>query len=137
MSDPKTNRRRGHPPFVPSEQQRAMVMHWIGGGLPADEVRLLIVNPETGRAISAPTFRRAFRHEIATGRAKLKADAVTKIGLLMRSRDERIALAATQTILKSQVPGWGERSALEVSGPGAGPVRVVVEFEDEDEPGKP
>ncbi|MGH8683119.1 MAG: hypothetical protein ACREVP_16605 [Burkholderiales bacterium] len=84
-----------------------MVVVLLGAGLSIEEVAANVINAGTGKAISPVTFRRAFREEIPTATARLKAVVVQRWANLLRSKDEAVALRAVQMDLKSRV-GWRE-----------------------------
>jgi hypothetical protein len=63
-------RKAGKPAFVPTAQQRRVVLNALGYGLPIDQCRLLVLNPHTGRPIDDETFVRVFKEEREVGRAK-------------------------------------------------------------------
>ena len=59
--------------FVPTAEQLTTVKVMVGLGITERQICLSIINPQTGKPISEPTLRRAFRREIETGQAELTA----------------------------------------------------------------
>ena len=43
-----------------------------------DEIRLVVINPRTGRSISKETLQKAFAHELEAGKAQLKARIIAR-----------------------------------------------------------
>jgi hypothetical protein len=52
----RVNKRDGHPPFVPTDEQRSFVAAMTGMRMTWEEMRQLVVNPETGHPISQRVF---------------------------------------------------------------------------------
>jgi hypothetical protein len=65
--------RSGRTKFVPTEDQRDMVRDLAGRAVRHEVICRVIVNPQTGRPISEPTLRRAFRSEIDAGQTLVTA----------------------------------------------------------------
>jgi hypothetical protein len=63
--------RSGRKTFVPTADQRNAVKTMSGLGISEDKIRLAIINPQTGKPLSAPTLRRAFRLELDCGQTEL------------------------------------------------------------------
>ena len=68
----KAKRRGGHPPFVPTDEQRHIVAVLSGLRVNWDEIRKLILNPRTGLPIPKTTLSRHFRRELDVGAVALK-----------------------------------------------------------------
>jgi hypothetical protein len=62
----------GKPPFVPTADQKRMVMALAGLRMSWDEMRQIVRNPNTDQPIAKATFARVFRRELAEGGARLK-----------------------------------------------------------------
>jgi hypothetical protein len=74
-----TKRRgRGHPPFIPTDEQRRFVTAMAGIRMTWEEIRQLIVNPTTGEPSTKTTLARAFKRELKDGRPKLKSLIATR-----------------------------------------------------------
>jgi hypothetical protein len=63
----------GRPAFKPTAEQTTMVLTLSGYGIPENQIRLLVINPETGEPITEKTLRKHFRHELDTGFVKANA----------------------------------------------------------------
>ena len=97
-----TKRRgRGHPPFIPTDEQRRFVTAMAGIRMTWEEIRLLVVNPQTGEPITKTTLARAFKRELTNGKAKLKSLVATRFYEALRRGDAW----AVQMGLKTQF-GW-------------------------------
>lgn len=59
--------------FEPTEEQKAVVKALYGYGLPQNEIRQHVINPETGKPITKPVLERVFRAELDHGAAVAKA----------------------------------------------------------------
>lgn len=66
------NRRRGAP-FEPTQQQRDNVKLMAGLDIRAEEIAKTVIDQRTGKSISEATLRRAFKHELETGKIELTA----------------------------------------------------------------
>jgi hypothetical protein len=71
MSDVKG--RSGRKQFVATQEQRDIVKDLAGRAVPQALICRVILNPQTGKPISEPTLRRAFRSEIDTGQTLVSA----------------------------------------------------------------
>ena len=60
-------------PFRPTAEQRQLVQHLAGFGIPQTDIRLLIIDPHRGKPISIPLLERVFREELDTGALKANA----------------------------------------------------------------
>jgi hypothetical protein len=63
------NGQLGRKPFEPTVEQLTTVKVMVGLGITERQICLSIINPQTGKPISEPTLRRAFRRKIDTGQA--------------------------------------------------------------------
>lgn len=91
----------GHPPFVPTDEQRRFVTAMAGIRMTWEEIRLLINNPMTHKPITKTTLSRAFKRELADGKAKLKSLIATRFYEALGQGESW----ATQMGLKTQF-GW-------------------------------
>jgi hypothetical protein len=83
-----TKRRgRGHPPFIPTDEQRRFVIAMAGIRMTWEEIRQLVVNPQTGEPITKTTLARAFKRELTNGKAKLKSLVATRFYEALRRGD--------------------------------------------------
>src|SRR5262245_28990346 len=65
-------KRKGHPPFKPTEDQRALVKLLSGLKVNQDQIRLLLLNQYSNKPISKVTLHRHFKAELETGNVALK-----------------------------------------------------------------
>lgn len=65
--------------YQPSDLDRQAVELMVGHGIPLHELRKVIVNPETGRAVSLATLKRHFAREIEAGRVKADAEVAESL----------------------------------------------------------
>ncbi len=116
----------GRKPFVPTDEQRRLVVAMAGYGVPHDGIALVV-------RCSPPTLRKWFRHELDV--ATIEANARVAQTLYQQATKPG-NIAATIFWLKARA-GWREKHAVEVSGPGGvAPLTVVIrKFGPLDEPG--
>ena len=107
----------GRKPFVPTDEQRRMVIAMAGYGVPHDDIALVV-------RCSPPTLRKWFRHELDV--ATIEANARVAQTLYQQATKPG-NIAATIFWLKARA-GWREKHAVEVSGPGGtGAVTFVID----------
>lgn len=103
----------GRKPFVPTDEQREIVLVSVGLGFRQEEIVLLIKNPVTGESITEKTLRLHFKHEIESGVALVKLDVGRSI--VKRARDLQHPQGATCAIFFAKTRmGWKERQVVEV-----------------------
>lgn len=90
------------PAFVPDAQQRHVVGMLAGLRMPHHEICGLILNPRTGQPINQSTLAKAFRLELAAGKARMKAIIATRF-------IERVNNNDTNAILFGMRAIWGIR----------------------------
>ncbi len=81
-NSPPKNRGRagmGHPPFMPTKEQRNFVTVMINMNLTQEEIASLIINPHTDKSIDKHTLQKAFNGELATGRSRIKSVVGSKL----------------------------------------------------------
>ena len=106
----------GRKPFVPTDEQRRVVLAMAGYGVPHDDIALVM-------RCSPPTLRKWFRHELDV--ATIEANARVAQTLYQQATKPG-NIAASIFWLKARA-GWREKQAVEVSGPGGtAPVTVVL-----------
>jgi hypothetical protein len=123
--------RSGRTKFVPTEDQRDMVRDLAGRAVRHEVSCRVIVNPQTGRPISEPTLRRAFRSEIDAGQALVTA----MVGSVLVSaalgtkppcgppiKDDMVRLKAAMFYLERRA-GWTQGSAPQPCGNPGGPAQ--------------
>jgi hypothetical protein len=113
MSGEVTKRGRGHPPYVPSPEDRVLVERLIGLLVPERTIAALWLNPP----IAYMTFRKYYKQEIRDGRDKLKgrmralmlrsaeSGNVTAIAYLMSRLDPEFHKLADPA--DRMIPGFG------------------------------
>jgi hypothetical protein len=67
-----SSRGRGRPKFEATDEQRRFVAVMAGVRMSHEELRLLIVNPQTGKPVDVRTLEREFAPELAAGKARLQ-----------------------------------------------------------------
>lgn len=104
-------KKRGKPPFAPTQEQREQVMLMVGYGMTYREIATLIKNPATGHAISVNTLQKHFQTELAEGEAFVKARV---IGNLVRraTKDHPSAVTAAIWYTKARC-GWKSTDRFE------------------------
>ncbi len=96
----------GHPPFVPTNEQRIVVRVMCACGMPQPIIARQTINPETGRGIDLKTLRKAFREELDD--AKPVANAMVAQSLFKKATSNGAqSVAAAIFWLKTQA-GWRE-----------------------------
>lgn len=78
--------RSGRKKFVPTPYHRDLVKLLASRGIPQEEIRRLIVNPQTGKPLSIKTLERAFATEITIAKAELDSKVGTFIVNTMLGR---------------------------------------------------
>jgi hypothetical protein len=76
----------GHPGFVPTRQERVFVAAMVGTRMSHEEIAAVIGNGRGRGPIATTTLQRAFRHELAGGRAHLRALTSRSIYSALRDR---------------------------------------------------
>src|SRR4029077_7735412 len=61
------------------DEQRQLVLKYVGAGMRVNKVAQMIVNPQTGKAISSEPLERHFSEEIERGEACCQAYAIDKL----------------------------------------------------------
>lgn len=110
----KKPRGPGQPKFEPTAEQRKLVETLVGFGVVHADICLLIINPHSGKPISPPTLRKAFRHELAVGAIKANAKVVESL-FQQISKGGKGAVVAAIWWTKCRM-GWRESVQVEVSG---------------------
>jgi len=102
----------GRPPFRPTDEQRRNVETLAGLGLRHQDIRLLVINPSTGKPIEEKTLRRRFAQELASGAPKANAKVAQS---LFQKAIGNGPQAVTAAIWFSKCRmGWMEKQSVEV-----------------------
>ncbi len=102
--------------FHPTDADRDTV-RVLAGLAPHPEIALVVTNPRTKKHISVTTLRKAFKEELAHGRAQVKAFTMGKMFKLISAEHP----AMIMFYLKTQC-GFRETSHHQLSGAGGGPI---------------
>lgn len=100
-------------PHKPTSESRAQVQALCGYGITEDEIATYI-------GIAPKTLRKHYRHELDT--AVVKANALVARSLHKQAIDGNVSAAIFWLKVRA---GWSEKSSLEISGPGGGPMEVA------------
>jgi hypothetical protein len=105
VNKPTNARGPGQPRFEPTTEQCGWVRATAGLKMTWDEMRLLVINPRTGKPISKETLGKAFAAELAVGKVRLKQLISTKYL-------ERLNAGDTQAIQFGfrHIFGWPEQA---------------------------
>lgn len=112
-SKPSGTGKVGHPPFVATPEQQALVDALTGYGIPQDEICKLVINPTTGYPIDEKTLRQHFRPEIDRGKVSANARV---IGAMFKNATtptkQHPGGDPTSQIFwaKCRIPGWNPQS---------------------------
>lgn len=95
---PPPPRKRGQPPYAPTEKDRLTVKVMVAGGIEQLAIASVL-------GISGPTLRKHFRREIATASAEANAAVVASLHALAVGRPARKATdnAAAQSAIPANV----------------------------------
>jgi hypothetical protein len=107
-----TKKLSGEPPFIPTPEQKALVLEAIGNGLSHEEVAGMILNPTYNHPITAKTLRKHFKDELATAHT-IRNNAVASSLYQKAIGDSSQAVQAAMFWLKCRA-GWKETSKLEL-----------------------
>lgn len=110
QEDPDEARERGRPPFVPTDQMRAIVKHCKASGMPNKDIRYLIHWPD-GEHISLGTLTKYFSRELEAG----KPEAIAKVSSKLFQKALDGDLTAMIFWLKTQAR-WKETTVHEHTG---------------------
>jgi hypothetical protein len=95
----------GKPPFCPTDADRTVVGVMAACGIPQERIKLVVINPATGKPIEIETLQRAFAHELAAGRAETDLIFATALITSMKAGDNsKLALYARNRL------GWDKRT---------------------------
>src|SRR6266852_1346948 len=134
---PKEPSKGGMPPFVPTDDERALVKLLIANGY-AQHVVCQYISNRRGSHISESTLKRAFAHELKVGKVELDTIVLTQF-MAAINRGERWAICKymDQQMWRPESGGWRARP-YEVAVGGAlpaasersdlPPLQMIVQF---------
>ena len=104
---------RGSKPFIPTEADRLLVESLVACGITQDEIKKVIINPDTGKAISLQTLNTHFREELETGLTKAIHSAAGNLRRAMNAEVSAPMVAANIFYLKTK-GRWKEPQSFEI-----------------------
>lgn len=110
--------------FEPTKEQRAVVKLACAHGMPWDSIRLVIINPRTGKAIAKETLMYAFEEELAAGKVEMD---IMVCGALAQSIKEG-NVTSMIWYMKNRM-GWADSQRNELSGPNGQPLVTGIEVQ--------
>jgi hypothetical protein len=130
-----SKRKVGRPPFVPTDEDRAVVKLLVACGMTQDRVCLRIRGND-GKPICEATLKRHFAHELTAGKVEVETKVLTKF-MAAIDRGERWAICKymDQQMWRPEDGGWRVRP-YEVSraqsaasgGSDLPPLQMIVQF---------
>ena len=120
-------RKRGQPPYVPTDKDRLTVKVMVAGGIEQSAIAGVL-------GIALKTLRKHFRREIETSAAEVAAQVVASLITMavgQKAAPGRSALPPNFNAAKYYTQarmGWSERIIVDDGKPADTPMRVVVEF---------
>src|SRR5215831_5156086 len=99
----------GRPPFVPTDEDRAVVKLLVACGMAQDRVCLRIRGND-GKPISEATLKRHFAHELTVGKVDVETKVLTRF-MAAIDRGERWAICKymDQQMWRPESGGWRAR----------------------------
>ncbi len=132
-----SKRKVGRPPFVPTDEDRAVVKLLAACGMSQDRI-CLRVRGNDGKAISEATLKRHFARELLLAKVEVETIVLTQfMAAIMRGERWAICKYMDQQMRRPESGGWRARSC-EVSLGGAQsaasgggdlpPLQMIVQF---------
>ncbi|MGT2505687.1 hypothetical protein [Cupriavidus basilensis] len=115
----------GRKPFVPTDEDRRLVLSLAGFGAPHEYIASQVSNPQTGKPLDPKSLRRHFRAELDTGKNRTNA-LVAQALFKQATGTGRGAVPAAIFWLKTQAQWKEAPQAVEMTGKDGGPVSSVV-----------
>ena len=132
-----SKRKVGRPPFVPTDEDRAVVKLLIACGMAQDRV-CLRVRGNDGKPISEATLKRHFAHELMLAKVEVETIVLTQfMAAIMRGERWAICKYMDQQMWRPEDGGWRARPyevAVRGAQPAASsngdlrPLQLVVQF---------
>src|SRR6266446_8881707 len=128
----------GMPPFVPTEEDRAIVKLLVSMGMAQHRVCLRIRGRD-GKPIAETTLKKYFAHELMVGKVEVVTKVLTEfmqaIGQLKRANNGAIERYIDQRMWRPESGGWRARSyeaggaqSAASGGSDLPPVQLIVQF---------
>src|SRR5258708_19675670 len=116
-----SKRKVGRPPFVPTDEDRAVVKLLIACGMSQDRVCLRIIGND-GKPICEATLKRHFAHELRVGKVEVETIVLTQF-MAAINRGERWAICKymDQQMWRPEDGGWRARPYEVAVGGGRSP----------------
>lgn len=120
----------GRNPFIPTEADRKLVSSLAGFGAPHEYIASCIVNPQTGKAMTAKTLRVHFRVELDN--AADRTNALVAQNLYRHATGNGKGAVVAAIFWMKVRAGWKEPPAgIELTGKDGGPVEQRTTVVDE------
>ncbi len=127
----------GMPPFVPTDEDRALVQLLVSMGVPQHRV-CLYVRGRNGKPIAETTLKKHFAHELRVGKAEVVLKVLAKfMQAIEEGKQWAIERYMDQRMWREEWGGWRARP-YEVAGGGAPsaasgssdppPLQLIVQF---------
>ena len=120
----------GRKPFQPTDTDRRLVASLAGIGAPHEYIASQVINPQTGKPMTAKTIRVHFRAELDT--AKDKTNALVAQSLFKHATGAGKGAVAAAIFWMKVRAGWKEpATGIELTGKDGGPVEQRTTVVDE------
>ncbi|MBB3006027.1 MULTISPECIES: hypothetical protein [Cupriavidus] len=120
----------GRKPFQPTDEDRRVVTSLAGFGAPHEYIASQVINPQTGKPLTAKTLRAHFRAELDNARDKTNA-LVAQALFKQATGTGKGAVPAAIFWMKVRA-GWKEPAqGIELTGKDGGPVEQRTTVVDE------
>lgn len=126
----------GHPPFVATEEDRAVVKLFVGMGMSREKMCLRIIRDR--KPISLATLERHFDHELKCGKTEMETVVLSKLyEAVKEGKQWAIEKYLAQRMWREESGGWRTESGFRVgiegnaggdNGGGTVPLQLVVQF---------
>lgn len=128
----------GHPPFVATDEDRAVVKLFVGMGMSREKMCLRICRD--GKPISISTLEKHFDHELKCGKTEMETVVLSKLWEAVKEGKQwAIEKYLAQRMWRAESGGWRTDSGFRVSLGGEGgeahgasdgvpPLQLVVQF---------
>ena len=108
-------RRGGHPPFVPTQEQKNLVMVAVASGYSHEQIASLLQNPiKPEPGISVTTLKQHFAHELATGAETMGLLIANNLSTTARDRNHKDHVRAAEFWLRARM-GWRDKDGTTIN----------------------